>query len=328
MARILVAGGVDEDGEGGKIRAQFAEALGRTIVRRGHILLGGCRTKLDAIVARAAALAADAKGSNRESVIRSWITDGTTPTHAFGKRIRSQIGNWGQIPRGYAFPEPVRDADAVIIVGGWEGTQYAASWARLANKPLLPVATFGGAASDIFNDEIKNDRSRRSGNLTDEDFELLNSFPPTDIATLDAFSERVVSLAEHAALSKEVFIVMSFEQKPELIDAFRTFERVCEKRQLKAVKSDNHIDAKQNIVPAIFSHIKSSAFVIAELSAARPNVYYEIGFARALGKAVIHTAREGTTLLFDVFDVPTLFYEGQTSLATELDDAIGRLFNP
>ena len=145
MAKILVAGGVDEDGEGGKSRAQFAEALDRTIVRRGHILLGGCRTQLDAI-------------------------------------------------------------DAFLVR------------------------------------RVRGGRERRRSR--------------------------------------------------------------------------------------IFSHIKSSAFVIAELSAAKPNVYYEIGFARALGKAVIHTAKEGTPLPFDVFDVPTLFYDGQTSLATKLDDAISRLFNP
>ena len=49
MARILVAGGLyneDADPTLGKARELFAEALGREIVTRGHVLLGGCRTAL------------------------------------------------------------------------------------------------------------------------------------------------------------------------------------------------------------------------------------------------------------------------------------------
>jgi hypothetical protein len=327
MAKILVAGGVDEQGEGGQVLAQFADALGRAVVRRGHVLLGGCRTELDAIVAKSGAAAAVEKGVDPESAIRSWITSETKPIHAIGRRTRSIVGNWGQIPRGYAFPEPVREADSVVIVGGWNGTHFAATWARIANKPLLPVATFGGAAKEIYDEEV--DRSRRSGNLTDEEFQVLNSVvDEEEKGALQAYAERIVVLAEQASLSKEVFVVMSFEQKPELIDAFNTFKRVCDKHNLKAIKIDNHLDAKMNIVPSIFSRIRSSAFVIAELSAAKPNVYYEIGYARALGKAVIHTAKEGTPLPFDVFDIPTLFYDGQTALEMKLDEAIGRLLIP
>ena len=323
MAKILVAGGVEEHMEGGQVRAQFAEALGRTIVRRGHVLLGGCRTQLDAIVAKGAVSAAVEKGADPEFAIRSRVSSDTKPIHTFGRRTRSLVDDWGHIPRGYAFPEPVREADSVIIVGGWNGTHFAATWARLANKPLLPVAAFGGAAREIYDDEVERDR--RSGNLTDEEFQVLNSLvDDEETGVLQTFAERVIALAEQAALSKEMFVVMSFEQRPELVDAFNTFTRVCDKHNLKAIKIDNHLDARMNIVPSIFSRIRSSAFVIAELSAAKPNVYYEIGYARALGRAVIHTAKEGTPLPFDVFDIPTLFYDGQTALEMKLDEAIGR----
>lgn len=58
MARILVAGGLweeDENEQFCKARKLFAAALGREIITRGHVLLGGCRTTLDAQVAAAAA---------------------------------------------------------------------------------------------------------------------------------------------------------------------------------------------------------------------------------------------------------------------------------
>ena len=44
--------------------------------------------------------------------------------------------------------------------------------------------------------------------------------------------------------------------------------------------------------------IRNSAFIIADISEGGANVLYEVGFARALGKDVIFTAREGTKLHF------------------------------
>ena len=56
-----------------------------------------------------------------------------------------------------------------------------------------------------------------------------------------------------------------------------------------------------------------------------PNVYYEVGFARALGKDVIMTARKGTQLPFDVGDVPTIFWEDQTDLRESLEKYLASL---
>ena len=57
MARILVAGGLwqeDQDQQLREAREFFAVALGREVIAKGHVLLGGCRTTLDARVATAA----------------------------------------------------------------------------------------------------------------------------------------------------------------------------------------------------------------------------------------------------------------------------------
>jgi hypothetical protein len=61
MARILIVGGLYTDEPDEQLRdarQQFAADLGKEIINRGHILLGGCRTTLDAEVASAAASAA------------------------------------------------------------------------------------------------------------------------------------------------------------------------------------------------------------------------------------------------------------------------------
>lgn len=56
MAKIVVAGGLlAEEGDAkNDARGKFARALGREVISRGHVILGGCRTELDAVVAGAA----------------------------------------------------------------------------------------------------------------------------------------------------------------------------------------------------------------------------------------------------------------------------------
>jgi hypothetical protein len=328
MAKLLVAGGLFDDDEDSKSRERFGAALGRNAILRGHTILGGCRTGLDKVVAEAAKAAADMKGTDPRKVIRSWITHTTTPSHSCGERTRSQLNDWSQIPRGFIFPEPVQEADAIIIVGGWDGTHHAASWGRLAGKPLLPVATFGGAAAEIYNDEIAVFDRRYGIGIPREDFHHLNRILVDESdASINDYAIEVLKLAERAILSSEVFVIMSFEDRPHLRDAYNTFRRVCQEKSFSAEKVDHHLDNRERIVPAIFSKIKRSAFVIAEVSGAKPNVYYELGYARACGKHVIQTAYEGTALPFDVFDVPTHFWESQDTLERKLKLAIDQLIN-
>jgi len=51
---ILVAGGFDGDDAAMSERvAAFCDALGKAIGKHGHVLLNGCRTELDALIAEA-----------------------------------------------------------------------------------------------------------------------------------------------------------------------------------------------------------------------------------------------------------------------------------
>ena len=59
---------------------------------------------------------------------------------------------------------------------------------------------------------------------------------------------------------------------------------------------------RYRITDQIVQMITSARFVVADLTHERPNVYFELGFARGLGKTVITIAREGTTVHFDVKD--------------------------
>ena len=46
--------------------------------------------------------------------------------------------------------------------------------------------------------------------------------------------------------------------------------------------------------------IKSARLVVADLTLERPNVYFELGYARGLGKPVVTIAKQGTNVHFDV----------------------------
>ena len=330
MAKILVAGGlIEEDADTpiGDARRRFATALGTEIISRGHVLLGGCRTKLDAVVAAAAEQEAVARKLEPRRVVRSWVTSGTTPSHTAGEIVRSRIENWSNVPRRFTYPEPIQEADVVIIVGGFDGTQFAASWARLTSKPILPVAAFGGAAAEVFDDEISDFERRYGGRLPLDEYQILNRLlgaePSADVVS--AYAAEVVSLSERLIRSTDVFVIISFSDEGHLIDAYETFQRVCEKRGFNAYKVNDHLDAQQRILPNIVEGIRRSAFIIADLTELKPNVLWELGYAQALSKDVITTAREGTTLPFDVVDVPTQFWDSQHSLREKLEQSIDRL---
>ena len=62
------------------------------------------------------------------------------------------------------------------------------------------------------------------------------------------------------------------------------------------------MEGDYRITDQIVQMITSARFVVADLTHERPNVYFELGFARGLGKTVITIARQGTRVHFDVKD--------------------------
>jgi nucleoside 2-deoxyribosyltransferase len=72
------------------------------------------------------------------------------------------------------------------------------------------------------------------------------------------------------------------------------------------------------ITDRIMSSIRRAMLVVVDLTHERPNVYFELGFARGLGKTVITIMRAGTQAHFDVQDWTYLTYADSRPLERDL----------
>jgi hypothetical protein len=90
----------------------------------------------------------------------------------------------------------------------------------------------------------------------------------------------------------------------DVLDAIKEAGRRC---GVQAERIDEPA-TNERITERVLESIRRAEFVIAELTNSKPNVYYEAGYAHALGKTPIYIAREGTAPEFDLKDYPVIFF--------------------
>lgn len=111
---------------------------------------------------------------------------------------------------------------------------------------------------------------------------------------------------------------MSFSENPVLQDFY-------EKSIKPTVKSLGYrcerIDEQEfngSIRDRILQNIRQARFIIADVTEARPNCYYELGVAHSLGKEVIHMTNSAKDIHFDIKDFNFIVYSRQDELSEKL----------
>ncbi|GJL64253.1 MAG: hypothetical protein NPIRA04_29070 [Nitrospirales bacterium] len=115
------------------------------------------------------------------------------------------------------------------------------------------------------------------------------------------------------------FIMMWMEpDRPDLEDAYLTVKRTFEQFGISAERADD-IEHSGKITEEIINKIRSSEFLYADLTGARPNVYYEVGFAHALSKKVILYRKSSEPLHFDLAGYNCPEYKNFSDLEKKLN---------
>lgn len=119
-----------------------------------------------------------------------------------------------------------------------------------------------------------------------------------------------------------IFVITAFHPKMEPIfqgikaagDAYGDVVRVTE------------VEGDYMITPTILELIGDARLIVADLTHERPNVYFELGYARGLGKTVVTVAREETTIHFDVKDWRCYFYSDSRDIEEQLKKKFASVF--
>lgn len=131
---------------------------------------------------------------------------------------------------------------------------------------------------------------------------------------------------KHSGVAKDtLFIAMPMsDEYPELPDVLNAIKVAALECGLKPLRIDDEM-SKDPITPRVLKKLQTAEFVVADLTHGRPNVYYEAGFAEALGNTPIYIARTGTNIEFDTQDYPVNFFENTEELTEKLNKLLTAL---
>lgn len=114
----------------------------------------------------------------------------------------------------------------------------------------------------------------------------------------------------------KVFVMMPFAY--EFQDVYDTIKAACEQVSAICERVDEQIFTG-TIVERIYEAIAAADVVVSDLTNRNPNVYYETGYAHALGKPVVLLSRGSADVPFDLRQYPLVVYQSLAELRKSLE---------
>ncbi len=299
----------------------FVEGLGRSIILNTdfQIITGGLQERekgiptTDFVVASGAMKGVEEiKCDPQERIITMLPQELTNDfkRFRFGKVIEVHKSNLKS--RRFSM---VLSSDAVVTIGGLKGTKEIIDLAWISGKLILPIA----ATSNNSEERWKKYRSDIISRLkiSAEEIEILETKP---IIKESAIKTCITLLRRF--LRPRCFIAMKFGKHP-LVNCYETIYGAIEQKGYTPVRVDQEL-FNGSIVDAIWDAIRSSEYVIADLTDGNPNVFYELGISHALGKQTILTifdkyGRVPDGIPFDIKVQRILPYGTQSTLISQIE---------
>ena len=154
---------------------------------------------------------------------------------------------------------------------------------------------------------------------------LVDILDVSPILSTDEWRANPQATAEYEPDS--AFVMMQIDPtNPELEDRYNAIKDCFGQFGIKAVRADE-IEHEDVITNKIREKIRSSEFLFADLTAERPSVYYEIGFAHALNRKVIMYRKSGSKLHFDLAAYNCPEYGNLTNLKSQLVNRLEQVTN-
>jgi hypothetical protein len=242
-----------------------------------------------------------------------------------------------------AITRNLEEASAVIVLitpdslrSEWVGREWQNALIRSAR--VLPVLANGASFKDlpaalakIQTIDLNRDYERGLGSIVSEVKHLQLSADPPASSVLDVqdviedIVQRVIKKlgvqAQHTttdldvADDKLVFVITSFA--PDMEPIFLAVSAAAHAVGLRAERVKD-VKGDYRITDKVLAMIRQARLIVVDLTHERPNVYFELGYARGLGKTVITILRTGTVVHFDVRDWTYLEYFDSRPLEGDL----------
>ena len=156
-----------------------------------------------------------------------------------------------------------------------------------------------------------------------KDLQQRVKFPKKKVAKSaeSIIQEKRAQIKERKAKSPDIFVIMPFS--PDFDDVYYLgIREIAEKLNLSCKRVDE-MEFVGDILDEIYNSITNARIIIAEATSPNPNVYYELGYAHALGKPVILLTKDVSSTPFDLKMYNHIVYKNIRELRQKLEKRLG-----